>query len=139
MSDLFRFFDKANRGDFSYVDEVMTDEDIKKISPYVLTMWNAVDNPEIHTILTDRYLNGVVFSLSKHPKLLLKLFIEANGEIDSTKYKFRKSVSKNESKIIRLIAKHYSVGYDDAKDYYDILDEDSIKEIKEIYSYDKDI
>lgn len=136
MSDLFRFFDKANRGDFQYVDEVMTDEDIKKISPYVLTMWNAVDNPHIHTILTDRYLNEVVFSLSKHPKLLLKLFIEANGEIDNTKYQFKKSVSKNESSIIRLIAKHYSVGYDEAKDYHKILDEKSIKEIKEIYSYD---
>jgi hypothetical protein len=114
----------------------MTDEDIKKISPFVLTMWNAVENPEVHTILTDRYLNEVVFSLSKHPKLLLKLFIEANGEIDSTKYKFRKSVSKNESATIRLIAQHYNVGYDDAKDYMNILDEASIKELKEIYSYD---
>jgi len=131
MSDLFKFFDKANSGDFSYVDR-MTDEEVKKISPFVLLMWYAKSNPHFHAILMDTNMNEYVFSLPNHPRLLLKLFIESNSIGDGTKYEFVKSVSKNESETIKAIANRYQVGYDAAKQYHELLDEESIKEIKEI-------
>jgi hypothetical protein len=134
MDNLFAYFDAINREDFSYVDR-MSDEDVKKISPYVLLMWmnGSVDNNDIHCILTDMYVNPYVFSLSKHPRLLLKLFISANGGIDNTRYKFKKSVTKEQTNVIKMIAEHYDCNYNHAKDIKELLSEDDLKELEKLY------
>lgn len=135
MSVLFRFFDAVNREDFQFVDR-MTDEEVKEISPYVLLGWmnGAVQNNGIHVMLTDIYCNQKVFSLQKHPRLLLKLFIEANGGIDSTRYKYKKpSISKSHSSEVKAIAAYYGVPLKDAKDYLLLLDADDMKQIMAVY------
>lgn len=133
MSDLFGFFDKVNREDFDCIDG-MTDEEVKKLSPYVLLAWmhGAVDNTHIHVMLTDMYCNEMVFSLSKHPRLLLKLFIAANGGIDSTRYKFIKPNSNGSDRSVRAVAAYYQAGYTEAQDYCRILSEDEIERITSI-------
>lgn len=134
MSDLFKFFDKLNEGDLSYVDQ-MTDDEVKAISPFVLTMWmsGATSNNIEHVILTDTYCNDKIFQLSKHPRLLLKLFMSANEGIGRDRYKFEKSVTKEESAVTKLIARHYQCGYNEAKQYKRLLSEKDLKELKEMY------
>lgn len=136
MSDkglIFRFFDAANKGDFDFVDSLDVG-DMKSLSPFVLLMWfgGAETDTHMHTILTDIYCNDKVFVLHRHPKLLLQLFIAANCDIGNTRYKFRKAVSSEESKVIRQIADYYRIGYDTAKQYKDILSKEDIDEIQEI-------
>lgn len=130
MSSLFRFFDKMNAGDFGYIDK-MTDEEVKELSPYVLLMWmnGAQDNPEIHVMMTDMICNPYVFSLNNHPRLLLKLFVAANGEIDSSRYKFEKSEGMKASKQLKAIATYYQCTLKDAAGYVSLLGEEGIKEI----------
>lgn len=134
MDNLFQFFDAMNNENYDYIDK-MTDDDVKKISPFVLLMWanGAVDNNHIHTILTDMYVNPYVFSLSKHPRLLLKLMVSANGGIDSTRYKFKKSVTKEQSNLIKTIANHYRCGYNEAREIKELLSENDIKELEKLY------
>mgnify|MGYP001120331979 CR=1 FL=1 len=135
MSDLFGFLDKMASGDYRYVEQ-MSEEDVKKINTFVLLMWEGEDDNIIRNIITDQYCNDVVFSLSKHPRLLLKLFVAANDGLGRTKFQFVKSVSNQESKIYKLIATYYGCGYHEAKDIHRLLSKDDIKELKEIYEYD---
>lgn len=130
MSDLFKFFDKANKGEFSYVD-TMSEEEMKAISPFVLLGWGlgAQSNNEIHTIMTDAYMNDKVFSLGRHPRLLLKLFIAANSEIDNTRYKYVKAGGSKSTKDVEAIARYYNCGLHEARDYARILDEEEKKQL----------
>ena len=134
MSDLFSYLRNVNDGNYKHIDN-MTDDELKKISPYVLTMWGngAVDNNEIHTIVTNAYYNDKVFSLSKHPKLLLKLFMAANTDIDNTRYQFRKATGSSEMKKYKAIGDYYNVSLDVAKQYATILEESDIKDIVELF------
>lgn len=132
MSDLFGFFQKANEGDFRYVDN-MSDEEVKAISPFVLLMWanGAVENRPIHTIMTDTYMNDKVFSLSKHPRLLLKLFVAANSGIDKTRYSFLKYGASKSNKVVEGIADFYNCSLSEARDFARILTEDDKNRIME--------
>ena len=133
MSKLFEYFDAVDRGDFSFID-TLSDDDIKDISPYVLLGWfnGAKSDRNIHTVLTDVYCNEYVFPLSKHPRLLLNLFMSANCNISRSGYKFAKSVTKKETKLVKTIAGYYQCSIRDAKDYLDILDDSDIKKIEQI-------
>lgn len=131
-TDLFKFFDKMNSGDYEYIDS-LTDEEVKSISPFVLLMWvnGAQSNEEIHIILTNVVCNPFIFSLYRHPRLLLKLFIAANSDIGNTRYKFTKNVSKDESGALRDIARYYKIGLHEAEDMKRMLTTKELKEIRE--------
>ena len=133
-TDLFAFFDAMNRGDFSYVDK-MDDDEVKGLSPFVLLMWvsGATSNQPIHVMMTDAYCSVMVFKLSKHPRLLLKLFIAANEGIGNTRYKFKKTTITREPKQLRMVCAYYQCGLAEAKQYINLLSQDDIKELEEIY------
>ena len=133
MSVLFEYFKAVNKGDFDFVNR-MSDEEVKSISPYVLLSWmhGAAHNAPHHIILTDLYCNDYVFRLQKHPRLLLKTFIEANSEMGDTKYNFVKPPTKKSDKNVQAISRYYDVTLKDAADYATILSDDEIDEIREI-------
>lgn len=133
-ADLFGFFDKINKGDYAAVDK-LSDDDVKELSPFVMLMWmhGAQSNTAEHVILTNTYCNDFVFQLGKHPRLLLKTFVYANSGLGNTRYKFVKSVSKEETTVLRLIARHYMCGLKEAKDIRRLLSSDDISYLKEIY------
>lgn len=134
--DIFKFFGKMNRGEYSFVD-TMSDDDIKSMAPYVVLCWchGAQTNTAEHVILTDTYCNNAVFRLYKHPRLLLKLFVHANSGLgDNTRYKFVKSVTKEETNLLKLIARHYDCGLREAKDIKRLLSEKDVEIIKDMYA-----
>lgn len=132
MADIFKFFNKMNSGDYEYIDK-MEDDEVKDLSAFVLLMWvnGAQSNEAEHIILTDMYCNEMVFSLSRHPRLLLKLFVAANSGFGSTRYKFKKSTSKDESASLRDIAEYYGVGLHEAKDIRLVLKDKELKQLRE--------
>lgn len=133
MSDLFDYFAAINKEDFDYVNQ-MTDDEVKKISPFVILMWmsGAKSNQIEHVILTDTYCNPFVFSLGKHPRLLLKLLIAANSGLGNDRYAFEKTTTKNDLGLLKQIAQHYQCGLHEAKQYKELLSKEDIKELKDI-------
>lgn len=134
MSDLFRFFKAATDGDMTYVDG-MSDDEVKGISPYVLLGWGmgATNENEIRTITTNVYMNDKVFGLSKHPRLLLKLFVAAQSDIGYTKFKYVKSGGRSTSKEINAICKQYNCTVREAEDYSRILSDDDKSRLVEVW------
>jgi len=135
MSDLFKFLDKMNAEQYDYIDR-LSEEDVKKLNTFMLLGWinGAQQNRAAHVLLTDEFVNDKVFSLHKHPRLLLKLLIAANGNIDKTRYQFEKFVSSEKEKEIKQIAKYYKIGYSTAKQYARVLPKEDIETIKEFYN-----
>lgn len=133
--DLFGFLNKMNQGDYDYVDQ-MSNEEIKALAPFVLLMWcnGAKTHTVEHTIMTDAICNDKVFSLSRHPRLLLKLFVAANEGFGGDRYAFKKATGADKSSVTKLICEHYQCTYQEAKDYQAILSEDDIKKLKEMYA-----
>ena len=138
MSDLFGFLNKVNKGDCSAVDR-LDDDDVKKLAPLVVQMWvhGSQTNTAEHVILTDTYCNPYIFKLYKHPRLLLKLIVHANSGMGDTRYKFVKSVTKEETSVYKLIARHYDCGIREAKDIKNMLPTEEIDYIKELYTESK--
>lgn len=136
-SDLFKFFNKMNDGDFDYIDQI-SDDEVKGLAPFVMLMWaNGAQgaNAHIHTLMTDMYCNPYVFSLSKHPRLLLKLFVAANSDIDNCRYKFRKNGVKGETKSLYAISKFYGCGMHEATQYRDLLTDEELNDIVDIFDF----
>jgi hypothetical protein len=133
-SDLFDFFNKMNAGDLSHVDD-MSDEEVKKLSPYVLLMWQPTDKAvrPIHTLSVAHTVPDKVFSLSKHPRLLLKLFIAANGGISRTRYAFKKQGKAEKTPEIDMIAKFYNVTHSDAAEYKEVLTKEEVAQITKFF------
>lgn len=136
-SDLFEFFNRMNAGDLQYVDN-MSDEEVKKLSPYVLLMWNASDKAArpIHTLSVAHAVADKVFTLSKHPRLLLKLFISANCNISKTRYVFNKQAKAPAAPEDICISKFYNVTLSDALEYKNCLNKTEIEQILSLYQKD---
>lgn len=133
-SDIFQFFSKMNAGDISFVDE-MTEEEVKKLSPYVLLMWTATDKSArpFHVLSTAHVVSDKVFSLQKHPRLLLKLFIAVNGGISNTRYAFSKQARVKNDPSVKNIALFYGVTETDAAEYKSILSASEIDKINSLF------
>lgn len=134
MSDLFGFLKEMNKGNYRYID-TMSEDETKKISPFVLLMWcnGAESAPEVHTVLTDTYVNEYVFSLAKHPKLLHKLFFAANEGMGNTRYKFKKTATKDDMKQLKAICYYHQCSEREARDYMKILTKSDLKHLLDIY------
>lgn len=132
-ADLFLFLDKMCDGDHKYISE-LTDDNVKNLNPFTLSMWvNGVQKErETRVVLTDLCCNPYIFSLYKHPRLLLHLLSVAN-EGNRSKFKFKKTGVSSKSKILGYICKYYACGLTEAKDTLETLSEEDIEELKEIY------
>lgn len=133
--DIFKAFEQINKENYDYFNH-LSDEETKELSGYVLMRWmvGAAKNNEIHTILTNEYMNPYVFTLQKHPVLIYKLCIAANGGIDNTHYKFKKKPAPaKEDLLVSSVMWYYTCNVDEAKQYKELLSDDDLKEIKEAY------
>jgi len=133
-ADLFAFLEHMCDGDYTYIDR-MTDEEVKSLSPYVLTMWvnGATKMTPERTVLTDLFCNSMVFKLSDHPRLLLKLFVSANEGMGQSRFKFKKTTTVSQSKVIHRIADYYKCGLNEARDTLLTLSDGDLVELNEIY------
>lgn len=129
---LFNFLNEANKGNHDFVND-LKEEEVKELSPFLLLMWfsGADRNQHLHTFLTNLYCNDKVFTLSRHPRLLLHLFVAANSGMGNPRYSFRKATNKNDSATVLMVAEYYKVGYDVAKQYLSLLTKEDLKEIEE--------
>lgn len=134
MSDIFKFFDRMNAGDLDYVDNI-SDEEVKGLSPFVISMWlsGAKQNNVEHVLLTDNHCNDYIFSLGKHPRLLLKIFMATNHGISTRGYKFEKCIGARETNQLKSICRAYQCGIEEARSYLKLLDKDDLKFIEEVY------
>lgn len=124
---------RVNAGDYEFFQN-MTDDEVKELSPYVLTLWlrGARTNRREHTIMTEIFVNRKLFQLQKHPRLLYMLACHANSGMGDSRYSFEKDV-KLKSKPIKLIMRELECSHDAALMYEGLFTDDDIKELEKKY------
>lgn len=138
--DIFKILKDISYNRMSAIDK-LSDEELKSVSPYVIQMWvkGADNNMNVRMPLTNDYVNQFIFTLSDHPRLLLKLLCCANGfEID-TRFKFnKKKKRKSMNFVIQTVMKYYGHNETHATDILPLLFNDDILSIGEDLGYEKD-
>lgn len=125
---------RITAGDYEFFQS-MTEEELKEIQPYVIALWlrGAYEDRWAHVIMTDTFLNTKLFSLSRHPKLLLMLATYANSGMGDTRYEFRKDERETKKKTTNLIMREFSCNETAARLYEKFLSEEDIKELEAKY------
>ncbi len=113
----------------------MTEEEVKELSPYVLTLWlrGANENRDAHVLLTDAVVNSKLFSLSRHPKLLYLLCCYANSGMGRTRYSFINDKKETTGNKHKVVMREFQCSEAVAKMYLNFLDGDDIKQLEKKY------
>jgi hypothetical protein len=117
-----------------------TDEELKTVAPYVLLMWimGADNNTDARVLLTDELVNGYVFALANHKRLLLDLLCLANGYGVNTKFYFSNPQKKQGSFLVSMLSRYYNISEQQAFEDLRVHTEDDIREIGQELGLEKD-
>lgn len=137
QNEIFQILNHINKGDYEFFQN-LSQEEIRKLSPYMLMMWvnGAQKNEPIHVFMNEAIVNDKLFSLSKHPRLLLYLIVAANSEIDDTRYKFRKMTPQKQDKASSAIIQHFQCTPEQVQYYKSNLSDEELEDIIGIYHGD---
>jgi hypothetical protein len=72
--DIFAVLDKLSRKQRSFIDD-LTQDDLKAIPAVVVMRWMSGSNSKQQTYIINEIANPLVFSLYRHPRLLLQLLM----------------------------------------------------------------
>jgi len=139
LSDIFEILNNINSNNIEYIDK-LEDGELSDFKPFLVQQWlkGATSNKDYHLLLTNEFCNEYIFSLSKHPKLLYKLFCVANGFDENTYYKFRKRTINKKPLSNTIISAIYSYSTEHANDVVNIFSKNEMVGMAEQLGYDKD-
>lgn len=134
------FLNRMRSGDIDYVD-ALTDDQLKDINPFVLTMHingavsyhdNGADAMVLKLLLVD-IMSGKIFDLqTRHRRLLLKTMVAIHQGLKIDDYNFIKpSLKQTEDKEIQAICSIYGCNPRHAKQYYNLVPKDALEEVME--------
>lgn len=128
--DVFALLGEIDRENTKYL-ETLPEEIRKTFSAYVTMLWirGASSNRDAHIVLTNELVNPYVFSLGKHPILLYKLLVAANGYGEKTYYKFIKNETKHNTEHLNAIMLKYNYSKREALDALKMFTESELDEM----------
>ncbi len=130
--DIFKVLDKLSTKDTKFFEQ-LSEEDSKSLHPLVLMRWMSGTNEARQVYFLNELLNPMVFPLSKHKSLLLKL-LTICGPGKPRRYNWNKAKGKktsNTPKALELIKEHYGYNTNRAIDVLNFLKDDAILDIAE--------
>lgn len=108
-SNIFDLLTAIDRGTYGLY-ETLTEVQRKEYSPFVTMRWLTGTTDERQILLINSLVNPHAFSLGKHPSLLTKLLVVANGKTQK-RYKFIKAPAKAKSASRKLAVVMEYYGY----------------------------
>jgi hypothetical protein len=130
--DIFKVLEKLNQKDRKFFEE-LPEEDLKSIHPLVLMRWMSGVADARQVYFLNELVNSMVFPLTKHKQLLLKLLM-ISGPGKYRRYNWTKAKGKSTSntpKSLALVKQHYGYSTNHAIDALKILSNDAILQIAE--------
>lgn len=142
MSKLFSTLKQIDNNDYQFYNE-LTDDEKRKIGPYILLKWLSFSNDAERIKLINETANVYMFSLYKYPELMSKV-LAASGTGKEEFYKFISPSKKVSTKLksISVILKYHNISKDEANYMLDLYDMDEVIDMAEslgLHDYIKDI
>lgn len=136
--DIFSLFNKIDSGDLSFYNK-LSDEEKKDYSPLIIMRWLSGCNDPRQIVFLNTLVNQMVFPLAKHPELLSKLLVVSSSK-QKRRYSWvpqKKAGSKTPNKL-RVLLEYYGYSAREAKNYLNILDDDSYVDMATKLGWQKD-
>lgn len=130
--DIFKVLDKLSQKDVKYFEE-LSEEDLKSLHPLVLMRWMSGTTEARQVYFLNELVNTMVFPMSKHKGLLLKL-LTICGPGKSRRYSWNKAKGKltsNTPKCLELVKAHYGLNSARGIDALKVLPNEAIQAIAE--------
>jgi muramidase (phage lysozyme) len=137
--DIFEVLNNISSNNFEYLN-TLTDDQLKEFRPFLIQQWlkGATTNKDYHILLTNEFCNQYIFKLSKHPKLLYKLFCVANGFNAKTYYKFRTKYEDKKPLSNLIISTIYAYSKQHTHDVINLFSKNDIIDMATQLGYNKD-
>lgn len=136
-TDIFDLMRRIDRGDYQLWSK-LTEEERKGLAPLVVMKWMSGTSDVRQIVFLNTLANVVVFPLSKHPELLLKLLTVCSSKV-SRKYEFPKAAKSNsQSHAIEVVKKYFEYSARRAKEALPLLSNAQIVEMAVELGYQKD-
>lgn len=132
--DIFKILEKLNNKDYKYF-EGLSEEDLKSLHPLVLMRWMSGVTDARQVYFLNELVNPMVFPLTKHKQLLLKLLM-ISGPGRFKRYTWVKAKGKktsNAPNALELVKQHYGYSTGEAIDALKLLSDNKILELAEFY------
>lgn len=133
-NELFHYMKQIEKGNYNFFLD-LTDEEAKTIPPFQLLMWSQGSslNRDVIVAMSDE-INERFFQFHRHPKLQYLLLVAALSKIPQGKLQFRKpKMGGGGSKTISAISEEFKIPFEATHQYIDILSDDDVKYITELY------
>jgi hypothetical protein len=117
----------------------LEDYEIRQIAPYVLMKWMAGVKDKNQLIAINDNVNRVIFSMSKHPKLMYKLLMACATRKDKRVSWIKRAKIDKSNTAVNIVREYYNCSYSDAIQYVKVLDPEKIMDMAELLGSSKEI
>jgi hypothetical protein len=136
-TNIFDLLRNVDRGDYSQWSK-MSEVQKKEFSPLLTMKWMSGTNDIRQIIFLNTLANPMVFPLSKHPELLMKLLTVCSSKCGQ-KYVFPKGAkSVASSKALTVVKEYFEYSTRAAKESMALLSNEQIVEMAVELGYQKD-
>lgn len=136
--DIFELLGKINSSKSGDIYSKLSDDEKKGFAPLIVMRWMSGTSDQRQIILLNEFVNKYVFSLAKHPHLLMQLLQVASSKT-SKRYQWIGVKSKKKSNLMkRAVKEYYDMSDREVAMLSPFPDNESIMEMAEHLGWDKD-
>jgi hypothetical protein len=129
--DIFKILGQINSRDL-HVYEKLSDEEKKGFTPYIISQWLYGTNNLRQVMFLNELVNPFIWSLGKHPELLVKLMACCGtGSYNKFSWIPFSKKEKQKTQSILIIMQYYDFTEREAKSNLHLLTKDDIIEMAE--------
>ena len=115
--DIFKLLGEINNAKAGDIYAKLSDDERKGFSPLVVMRWMSGTSDERQIILLNEFVNPYVFTLGKHPHLLMQLLQVASSKTSKRYAWLGIKYKKKQVEAYRVIQEYFELSVREAKTY----------------------
>lgn len=136
--DIFKILDSLSLGDKN-IWESFSEEEQKSIAPLILMRWLSGTSSQRQIVYLNELANHLIFTLSKHPNLLMKVLSCCTDKRPS-RYQWIGQKKTNSAKklSIKVLQEYYNYSAREANKFLHLLNKDDMIQMAESLGWEKE-
>lgn len=129
MNNIFEILKRIDGGDYKYIDS-LADDDIKKISSFLLLKWMGFSSNKNKVQALALGANQYLFKLHRHPKLMYKLLVASSGGVaEFYQWIKRAEDTVKRPETVKILKDYYNISSDEAHELSILMNFSSMEAI----------
>lgn len=136
--DIFGLLSKIDKKSSGDIYQNLSDDEKKGFQPLVIMRWMSGTSDQRQLMLLNTFANRIIFSLSKHPHLLMQVLQVCSSKVSKRYSWLGINSTKKNTETLNVIAEYFEMSKREAKLYYPIPSNTELIQMAEELGYDKD-